>query len=100
LCHVIKEAKRCYDEIILKSSNKCTTTLDIIKELSRKQHSETETRANSKHLQDQQDTADAFNNYFSSISDKRSKNNIDNKITFIPPRLSFLKLFQSQKLHL
>jgi hypothetical protein len=34
----------------------------------------------SKHLQDQQDTADAFNNYFSSISDKISKNNVDNKI--------------------
>jgi hypothetical protein len=74
--------------------------LDIIKELSRK-HSETETRANdSKHLQDQQDTADAFNNYFSSVSDKISKNNIDDKITFIPPRLLFLKLFKPQKLHL
>ena len=27
----------------------------------------------SKHLQDQQDTADALNNYFSSISDKITK---------------------------
>jgi len=33
----------------------------------------------SKHLKDQQDIADAFNKYFSSI-DKISKNNVDNKI--------------------
>ena len=33
----------------------------------------------SKHLKDQQDTADAFNNYFSWIDDKISKNNV-NKI--------------------
>jgi len=34
----------------------------------------------SKHLKDQQDIADAFNNYYSPIIDKISKNNIDNKI--------------------
>jgi len=34
----------------------------------------------SKHLKDQQDIADAFNNYFSSISNKISKNIVDNKI--------------------
>jgi len=33
-----------------------------------------------RHLKDQQDIADAFTNYFSSIVDKISKNNIDNKI--------------------
>ena len=32
-----------------------------------------------KHLKDQQDIADAFNNYFSSIIDKISKNNVNNK---------------------
>jgi len=36
----------------------------------------------SKHLKDQQDTADAFNNYLSSIIDKISKNNVDNKINY------------------
>ena len=34
----------------------------------------------SKHLKDQQDIADAYNNYFSSVIDKIRKNNIDNKI--------------------
>ena len=34
----------------------------------------------SKHLKDPQDIADAFNNYFSPIIDKISKNNANNKI--------------------
>jgi len=34
----------------------------------------------SEHLNDQQATADAFSNYCSSIIDKISKNNVDNKI--------------------
>jgi len=34
----------------------------------------------SKHFKDQQDIADAFNNYFLSIIDKISKNIVDNKI--------------------
>jgi hypothetical protein len=34
----------------------------------------------SKHIKDYEGTADAFNNYFSSIIDKISKNNICNKI--------------------
>ena len=66
----------CYNKNILKSNNKFKTTCDIIKEFSRKQHSKTdiqELMIDSKHLQDQQDTADALNNYFSSISDKISK---------------------------
>jgi hypothetical protein len=56
-----------------KSSNKCKTTRDIIKELSRKQPSQAdiqELMTDSKHLEDQQDIADAFNNYYSSIIDK------------------------------
>ena len=32
------------------------------------------------HLKDQQAIADAFNNYFSSVVDKISKNSVDNKI--------------------
>jgi hypothetical protein len=71
-----------YSNKILKLGNKCKTTSDIMKELSRK-HSETDTpelMIDSKHLKDQQDTGDAFNNYFSSIIDKISKNNVDNMI--------------------
>jgi hypothetical protein len=34
----------------------------------------------SKHLKEQQDIADAFNNYFSSIIDKITEINVDNKI--------------------
>jgi len=89
-----------------------------MKDLSRKQHSKTdmpELMIDSKHLKDQQDIADALNNYFSSIIDKISKNNVDNmisdkllstfhyylgKIKFITPHLWFLKLFQPKKLHL
>jgi len=60
LSNIIKEAKIInYNAKILKSSNKCK----------------------SKHLKDQQDIGDAFSNYFSSIFDKISKNNIDNKIS-------------------
>jgi len=69
----------------------------------------------SKHLKDQQDVADAFNNYFSFTVDKISKNIVDNKIndenlsTFQyyleqnyihPPSSLVLKLFQPKKLHL
>jgi len=55
------------------SSNKCKTTQDIIKELSSKQPSQAdiqELMTDSKHLEDQQDITDAFNNYYSSIIDK------------------------------
>ena len=57
--------------------------MDIIKELSSKQHSQAdiqELMIDSKHLKDQQDIADAFNNYFLSIIDKIRKNNVINKI--------------------
>ena len=33
----------------------------------------------SEHLKDQQDIADAFNNYFSTVIDKIKKNNVNNK---------------------
>jgi len=68
---------------ILKSSNKCKTTRDNIEELSTKQHSTTDIKElmiDSKHLKDQQEIVDACNNYFSSIIDTISKNNVDNLI--------------------
>jgi len=34
----------------------------------------------SKHLKDQQDRADAFNNYYLSIIEKVNKNNVNNRI--------------------
>jgi hypothetical protein len=34
----------------------------------------------SKHIRGQQDIANAFNTYFSSVIDKISENNVDNKI--------------------
>ena len=110
--------RMCYNNKIFKWSNKCKTTWDIAKELCRKQHCKTDTPEliiDSKHLKDHQDIADAFNNYFSSIIDKGSKNNIDNmindkllsifhyylgKIRLIAPHLWFLKLFQPKELHL
>jgi hypothetical protein len=67
---------------IRKSNNKCKTTWDIIKKLSNNQHSQTyiqDLMKDSKHIKDQQDKADAFNNYFLSIIDKISKNNVNNK---------------------
>ena len=68
LSNVLKEAKRmCYNKKIFKSSNKCKATWNIIKELSRKQHYKTdipELKIDSKYLIDQQEIADAFNNYF------------------------------------
>jgi hypothetical protein len=67
---------------IRKSSNKCKTTWDIIKKLSNNQHSQTDIQdlmINSKHIKDQQDKADAFKNYCSSIIDRISKNNVNNK---------------------
>jgi len=57
--------------------------MDIMEELYRKQHSTTdiqELMIDSNHLKDQQDIVDACNNYFSSIIDKISKNNVDNLI--------------------
>jgi hypothetical protein len=83
LSNIIKEAKRIYyDKEIQKSSGKCKTTWDVIKKLSNNPHSQTgiqELIIDSKHLQDQQGIADAFNNYFLSIIDKTNKNNVNNK---------------------
>jgi len=68
---------------IPKSRYKCKTTQNIIKELSSKQHSQADIKGlmiNSKHMKDQQDTADAFNNCLLSISDKTRINYVNNKI--------------------
>jgi len=66
-----------------------------------------------KHLKDQQDIADAFNDYFSSIVDKINKNKVNNKnnnakvflIQYYleqnyahPPHLWLLRHFQLRKL--
>ena len=51
-----------------KSSNKYKTTCDIIKKLTNNQHSQIgiqDLTIDDNHLKDQQDIADAFNNYFS-----------------------------------
>jgi len=52
---------------IQKSSNKCKATWDIIKQLTNNQHSQPDIQElviDSKHLKDQQDITDTFNNYF------------------------------------
>ena len=65
-----------------KSSNKYKTTCDIIKKLTNNQHTQISIQdltIDDNHLKDQQDIADAFNNYFSSIIDKINKNNVNNE---------------------
>jgi hypothetical protein len=50
--------------------------LNIIKNLTNNQHSEPDIQEliiDSKHLKDQQDITDDFNNYFSSVIDKTNK---------------------------
>ena len=83
LYNVIGEGKRVYyNKKIKKSSNKYKTTCDIIKKLTYNQHSQIgiqELTTDSKRLKVQQDKADAFNNYFSSIFGKISKNNVNNQ---------------------
>ena len=83
LSNVIKEAKIIhYDKTIKISNNKCKTTWNIIKKLSNIQQPHTDVQELmivTKLLIDQQDIADAFNTYFSSIFDKISINNINNK---------------------
>jgi hypothetical protein len=67
----------------LKSGSKCKTTWDIIQELSSKQYSKAdiqEPMIDSKHLKDQQDKEDAFNNYYPFMIGKISKDNAANKI--------------------
>jgi hypothetical protein len=77
LTNGIEEAKRTYyDQKIQKSSNKCEATWDIIKKLTNNQHCQPDIKEliiDSTHLKDQQDIADAFDNYFSSVIDKISK---------------------------
>ena len=71
-----------YDKTITKSRNKYKATWDIIKKLSNNQQPQTDIQEliiDTKHLKDQQDTANTFNNYFSTIIDKISTNNINNK---------------------
>ena len=67
---------------IQKSNNKRKTTWDIIKKQTNNHHSHTdiqELMIDSKHLHDQQDIADAFNNHFSSIIDNIRNNNVNNQ---------------------
>jgi hypothetical protein len=70
-----------------KSSNKCKTTWNIIKKLTNNQQPQADVQElmrDTKHIIDQQDTADALNTYFSSIIEKISINNINNKIDNFP----------------
>jgi hypothetical protein len=65
-----------------KSNNKGKTTWDIIKKLTNNQHSNTdkqELTIDNENLEVQQDTADAFNYHFSTIINKTSKKNANNK---------------------
>ena len=65
---LIKEAKKLYYNTKLqKLNNKCKTTWEIIKKLTNNHHSHTEMQelmVGNKHLKDQQDIADAFNDLF------------------------------------
>jgi len=83
LLKVIKEAKKLYyDTKIKKSNNKCRATWEIIKTLTNNHYSHTdiqELMIDNKHLKDQQDIADAFNDYFSSTVDNINKNKVNNK---------------------
>jgi NurA-like 5'-3' nuclease len=67
---------------IQNSSNKCRTTWNIIEKLTNNQHFQIdiqELTIDSKFLKYQQEIADAFNKYLSSIINKISKNNITNR---------------------
>jgi hypothetical protein len=66
---------------ILKSNNKTKTTWNIINELFSKQHHIQETQKltiEGKHLTIQQDIANAFSNYFSTIIDKTNSDSQEN----------------------
>jgi hypothetical protein len=82
LVKVIKEAKRItLNKRILRSNNKTKTTWNIIIELLGKQHHTQETQRltiEGKHLTIQQDIANAFNNYFSTIIDKKNSDSQEN----------------------
>jgi len=58
-----------------------------------------ELMTDSKHLKDQQDIANACNNYFSSIVDKISKNDIDNKINYENMKTSVIKSLKTKHSH-
>ena len=114
---VIKEAKKLYyDTKIQKSNNKCKATWEFIKKLINNHYSHTdiqELMTDNKHLKDQQDIADAFNDYFSSIVDNINKKKVNNKNNNAklltthyyleqnfahPPHLWLLRHFQVRKL--
>jgi len=63
-------------------NNECRATWEIIKKLTNNHYSHTDIRElliDNKHLKDQQDIADAFNDYFSSTVDNINKNKVNNK---------------------
>ena len=63
-------------------NNKCKATWEIIKKLTNNHYSHTdiqELMVDNKHLKDQYNIADAFNDYFSSIVDNINKNKVNNK---------------------
>jgi hypothetical protein len=84
LSNIIKETKiMYYNNEIAKSSNKCKMTWDSIKQLSNKEHLDPDIQAlmvEGKHLKDQHDTANAFNNYYLSVINNINNNNVNNKI--------------------
>jgi adenosine deaminase len=47
----------------------------------------------SKHLKDQQDIADAFNNYYSTVTSNLNKNNINNMINEYASCTSYLEQY-------
>ena len=79
---VIKEAKRMvFSKRVFKSNNKTRTTWNIINELLGKQNFKQDIQKltiEGNHLTNQQNIADAFNKYFSSIKDNTNSNNLEN----------------------
>jgi hypothetical protein len=70
-----------YNNRILKSTNKSKTTWNIVNELLGKQHSTNDIQnltTEGSQLTKQHDIAEAFNKYFSSVTDKKISNILEN----------------------
>jgi hypothetical protein len=90
MVNVIREAQTIYyNKNILRSNNKYKTTWDIIKEVSGHQYPKINIQdimVDNKHITDQQEIVEIFNDYFTFKKDKVNKYKVQNRLNDVNTR--------------
>ena len=78
-----------FDSLIQKSTNKVKTTWNIVKSLTN--NKTTSNKINTRNIKNNQKTANAFNQYFSSVAEKLIKNSLKKNVSIHNDLLIYLR---------